>query len=685
MPDTPDPDSTSFADTLPVPEPGLSGVPRGAVTQPGRRAPPDPQRPRVAAMLAQLGVTAPSTLEPPTSDPPPSRTRSLGRYALGGPLGRGGMGVVLSAVDTELRRPVAVKTLKDPDGAGRGQLARFVAEARITGQLDHPNIVPVHDLGISADGELFFVMKHVRGRSLRAILDELRAGEPEALAAWPPHRLLTAFLQVCQAVAYAHGRGVIHRDLKPDNIMLGAWGEVVVMDWGIARVLNGEPEPVARDAAEGEVAVSRTLDGAIIGTPGWMSPEQARGWLDRVDRSSDVWSLGAILYALLTFRPPYEDKNPMRLLYAAAKGPPADPRDRAPEFQIDPGLAALCLRALSTDQGDRPADAGAFAEAVEAYLAGSIAQAETTRRWKIGGSAVVALAVLLVIVAGLLVRAGRRAEVAERQAFALAERAERDGLVAAALRAEVMGRPAHAAALHRAARALPLGGGGRSDLVRLLGPPALRRTLAGPAAATHVQWTDPTTVAVAHEQGVTLWRTASGGAQHLPDAVSNPVRLVPTAEGVAACAEDGPARVWSGRDGVYIGTRDLAAACAEPIRTAGAVSGDWAAAALPDGRVRLLHVTAAAQQLGGGASIRALAFAPDGAHLAAVRSDGTLDVWTIGLPRDLLGGVGESGVDRYVGARSNLRVCRIDARVVAIAPFPAVDSVWADEDACVTR
>ncbi len=680
MPGTPDPDSTSYADTIPVPDEELPAVPESLT-------PPGADRARISEMLRELGVAPPTTLEPPGPETSKdiSVARSLGRYSLGGTLGRGGMGVVLEALDTELRRPVAVKTLRDPDGAGRGQLARFVAEARISGQLDHPNIVPVHDLGISADGELFFVMKLVRGRSLRHILDELRSGEPEALAAWPAHRLLTAFLQVCQAVAYAHGRGVVHRDLKPDNIMLGAYGEVVVMDWGIARVLNGEPELVDREAAAGEVAVSRTMDGAIIGTPGWMSPEQARGWLDRVDRTSDVWSLGAVLYSMLTFRPPFEDKNPLRLLYAAAKGSPEDPRERAPEFGIDPALAALCLRALAVDQADRPADAGILADEVEAFLAGSLARAESTRRWRLGGVAAVVLAGLALGTAALLFGLHDRAQTAEEAAVTLAEEAERDSLMASALRAEVEGRPAEAAALHRAVRSLPLGDGGKGDLVRLIAPSALRRRGRGPAAgAVDLVWPTSEVLAVGYGDGtVTLWRIASGGAQHLPDAAGTLTRLVLLEDGhVAACTVQGPNRVWSGADGIFTGPRPLEEECAAPMDAQAHAYDNWEAIALEGGLVQLVHRRERSHLLGGGSEVRALGFSPDGEHLAAARADGAVDLWSVGLPAQLRAGVGAGGAGAFVGAHNNLRVCRTDSRVVPMIPYPAVDTVWASAEAC---
>ena len=235
------------------------------------------------AVLKTLGIALPPTLPEPVGmdDPsfgalPADDPVSLGRFQVLGELGRGGMGRVVEAWDPVMRRRAAVKLVIDPHSTSESQLARFAAEAQITGQLQHPNIVPVYEMGLTPEGELYFVMKKVEGRSLRHLLRALRGGDEATLQEWPPTRLLGAFVQLCQAMAYAHERGVLHRDLKPDNVMLGAFGEVLVMDWGVARLVGDAVEAVAR-APLPALSLPHTMDGAAIGTPGFMSPEQARG------------------------------------------------------------------------------------------------------------------------------------------------------------------------------------------------------------------------------------------------------------------------------------------------------------------------------------------------------------------------------------------------------------------------
>ncbi len=667
-PPNPDPDDGPFTETIPVPGSSpLSSTAKGKKHRsigPKHRPTPPSDIAGVSRLMRELGVTPPPTLPPELTAwerlEDDGDTGRLGRYSLQGILGEGGMGVVTEALDTELRRPVALKTLNDPDGAGRSQLARFVAEARITSQLDHPNIVPVHDLGVSEDGQLYFVMKRVRGRSLKEILSDLRAGNPDALLAWPSHRLLNAFLKVCEAVAYAHGRGVIHRDIKPANIMLGEYGEVLVMDWGIARVLDGAEEVTLRDDTTSPVSVSRTLDGSIIGTPGWMAPEQARGLLKKIDERSDVWSLGAILYAVLTFRAPYQDKDPMQLLYKAAKGPPEDPRERAPEFAIEPTLAELCLSALSTDRDSRPMNAGALAAELEAVLAGHHAAAENTKRWRQFGWVAAVVAAMGLLVVGNWAHLRQDVVTSEEERASADHAAEVSALLAEGRRFELDGHPTKAAALYRAASSLQGDDSSRSDLQRVLGIEALRRNLSfGTSPASHLLWVSKSRIAVAYDDGTIIsWDISTGGPEVL--ARGNPVRgLVLTGEEAtfAACGEGSRARVWQSGTGVPLGMRDIPA-CSQVGGGLVSMFGS------PTSLVQTTHVS------------------PDGEHMAVPRADRGVDLWTRGSEVKLQAEAEKEGIDTYIGTRNNYRVCRTTRAVVPLVPYPPVADVWARKDAC---
>jgi serine/threonine protein kinase/formylglycine-generating enzyme required for sulfatase activity len=299
-----------------------------------------------------------------------------------GELGAGGMDRVLEARDPDLRRTVAIKVVANPKQVTEEQLARFVAEAQVTSQLQHPNIVPVHDVGITPDGHLYFVMKKVEGRSLREVVQALRAGVPADHAHFTLRRLLAMFVQVCNAVAYAHELGVVHRDLKPDNVMVGRFGEVLVMDWGVSRVMGDRTEAAARGGPGGSRTVTspggiermelpQTMDGVAVGTPGYMSPEQALGDLSLLDGRSDVWSLGAILYELVTWERAFVGENVYHLLLTASRSLPDDPRVAAPARRVPDEVAEIVLKALRKEREDRYGTALELAAAVEDFLEGS--------------------------------------------------------------------------------------------------------------------------------------------------------------------------------------------------------------------------------------------------------------------------------------------------------------------------
>jgi serine/threonine protein kinase/Leucine-rich repeat (LRR) protein len=232
-------------------------------------------------------------------------------YKMGSLIAQGGMGVVLDAFDLNLERTVAMKLLSSKIEASRASILRFLRESRITGQLEHPNIVPVYEMGVNAEGIPFYTMKFVRGTTLKEILDQVAKGESEIIKKFPLPRLLTIFEKVCDAVAFAHSKGIIHRDLKPQNIMVGEYGEVLLLDWGLAKYVDdkNDSEFQARKVLQPDFSNSdttQTMDGLVLGTPDFMAPEQLDSEA-KIDTRIDIFALGGILYNILTLRTPYGD------------------------------------------------------------------------------------------------------------------------------------------------------------------------------------------------------------------------------------------------------------------------------------------------------------------------------------------------------------------------------------------
>jgi eukaryotic-like serine/threonine-protein kinase len=339
----------------------------------------------------------------PSSPEVPGLAQRPEKYQLFGEIARGGMGAVIKGRDVDLGRELAVKVLLDSHKDNPDLVRRFVEEAQIGGQLQHPGVVPIYELGSFADRRPFFTMKLVKGRTLAELLRsrqsspalprkasvELRGSDREAHAAAPKAspvgdlpRLLSIFESVAQTLAYAHVRGVIHRDLKPSNIMVGSFGEVQVMDWGLAKVLprggaaDDEPAPRAEPGPPVSVIQTARADsdashaGSVLGTPGYMAPEQARGEISAIDERADVFGLGAILCEILTGEPAFVGRDSGEALRKAWRGELSDAYARLDHCGAAAELVALAKDCLASEPLDRPRRAGIVVERISAYLAG---------------------------------------------------------------------------------------------------------------------------------------------------------------------------------------------------------------------------------------------------------------------------------------------------------------------------
>jgi serine/threonine protein kinase len=429
-----------------------------------------------------------------TSETLPATTGSVGPasppgYELIDQIGHGGMGVVYRARDTALDRDVAVKLLSERYPPDSASAQRFLSEARITGQLQHPGIPAVHQVGTLSDGRPFLAMKLIKGSTLETILkqsqDRAVAGSPDPATGTteglprrylrsaegarsgdraPAHvadrgRLLAIFEAVCQAVGYAHAHRVIHRDLKPANVMVGAFGEVQVMDWGLAKVL-GQETPATVEALAGEPtrawteisptpeAGAHTQAGSLVGTPAFIPPEQAVGEIERVNERSDVFGLGALLAVILTGKPPYVGDTFDSVRVQAVRGKLEDCFARLDASGAEPDLVALCKECLAFEPADRPADGGAVAAAVaglraaaderarraelervrvegeQATAAARSAERRKRRRLALGAAAVLAVAAVGGLTTVLAVQRRANAELAAKNAELADEQAK---------------------------------------------------------------------------------------------------------------------------------------------------------------------------------------------------------------------------------------------------------------------
>jgi WD40 repeat protein len=577
--------------------------------------------------------------------------RDPDRYKLVDVHGVGGQGRVWRAFDKYLGREVAYKELRpttDPERAERSA-TRFLREGRVTAQLMHPSIVPVYELGRRADGTPYCTMQLVNGKTLKRAIASCQSPQEREL-------LLPKFAALCQAVAYAHSRGVVHRDLKPDNIILGEFGETIVVDWGLAKTRGADDLDVMRADPAGKPAADVTVAGTTVGTPAYMSPERARGEPDSSDEASDVWSLGAVMFEILTGRPPFIGRDATEVL-AQLRNEHAPPI-REVEPRITAELSAIVDKALSADRTSRYTNAASLAREVEAYLAGQRVAAHDYSTWEllkrftarhrvpIAIAALGACALMVVAIAAYerVVAQRRRAEAAELQALAEQHRVTRERDQARANLADALESKAKAAsAVHDDALADVYAA---ASLVYGERPVARGIAIAAAAQPTYpVRWRSR------HGAGCSrLAYSPNGRLLACADANAGTVVWNVATGAVDSVLKDHDGEIWAlafSPDGRYLATGghdqrvvlwDIAthALIARGVGHRGPITdlafsadGRSLASASDDGSVRLWEATtlAARGELVAGGSLTAVDVSADGALVAAGADTGAVHVW----------------------------------------------------------
>jgi serine/threonine-protein kinase len=323
----------------------------------------------VDAPAARALSTRPPIPEP-RDDAQRDAERDAERYRVGDLLGEGGMGEVRLCTDTRIGRDIAMKVIRPEIAQNKKLRGRFLFEAKVQGLLEHPAIVPVYDLGTRPDGSAYFTMKRVRGRTLHEVLKDLRLGDRAAARVYSRRRLLLAFQSVCLAVEHAHQRGIVHRDLKPANVMLGDLGEVSILDWGLAKQTSPDPSGYGARPASVRPRYEETAIGEVLGTPGYMSPEQAAD-SQSVDARSDIFALGSMLFELLTLRQLVPGATAAEVTKSTIIGRyERHIGKRFPELDVPPELEAACARACEHDPQARFETAKQLADAIERFLDG---------------------------------------------------------------------------------------------------------------------------------------------------------------------------------------------------------------------------------------------------------------------------------------------------------------------------
>jgi eukaryotic-like serine/threonine-protein kinase len=605
-----------------------------------------------------------------------------GRFRVLRLLARGGLGNVYVALDSELNREVALKQLQDQHADDPASRARFLVEAEITGGLEHPGIVPVYGLGTDETGHPFYIMRLIRGQTFKDAIEAFHAdpvlkrdGGRRSLEL---RKLLRRFVDVCNAVDYAHSRGVLHRDLKPGNVILGRHGETLVVDWGLAKP-TGRAEP---EVATGEWLIEPpsasmaggTLPGSAMGTPSYMSPEQAAGDMSQVGPRSDVYGLGATLYCLLTARPPFEGRNLVAVVRAVRAGDFLAPR------QVDPALnrrlEAICLKAMAREPARRYATPRALAEDVERWMADEpvSALAETLgdrlSRWerrnrvliRVGGAALV-LVTLVSLAASLLVSSSRQREHEQfveanrlkglsdhqrRQAEALSRDLRRqsihilleEGTTACAAGDVAQGLLELTRGLQLAPEEADLERLIRTDLDGWTGrlfPLTLHLSHGNRVRAVFSR--DGAFIATASDDHTArVWETGTGRPATPPLMHGNEVNDVafsPDGRLIVTACDDCKARIWEVATGRPLHTLSHAGGVNAAVFSP---DGRWVLTASQDGTARVWDAATGAPRtppLSHARAVNQAVFSPDGTRVATASDDNAARVWdaVTGAPR----------------------------------------------------